>query len=131
MGVDVVKLMKLFEATLDVLQKNKLKLILESFVFFFRFQKDVFGANEASRVTFAKMKDPKDEDNNPAWLKEANFVAVNLNKLGQGQQVQMIFSNKELGEIGVVSKKDALSTLEEFFEREKDNTDQQQNQPTQ
>ena len=42
----------------------------------------IYGAPEGSRVTFAKMRDPDDEDNTPGWLKEANFMATNLTKLG-------------------------------------------------
>ncbi len=122
MAVNVVKLVKLFEAALDVLQKNKLKMLVEggNFVFFFIFSNDVFGAGEGSRVTFAKMKDPQDTDNNPGWLKEASFTASNLTKMGQGVQLQMLFTSRDVPNLEVISKDEALSTLEAFFQQEKD-----------
>ncbi len=127
MAVNVVKLVGLFEAALDVLQKNKLKMLVEggNFVFFFVYLNDVFGAGEGSRVTFAKMKDPQDVDNNPGWLKEATFTAHNLTKMGQGVQLQMLFTQRDLPQVEVISKEEALSNLEEFFQQEKDQEGQQ------
>ncbi len=111
----------LWEAALDDLQKKKLKMILEgsNLLFFFRYENDIFGASEGGRVTFAKMKDPGDEDHTEGWLKEANFMATNLTKLGQGQQQQMIFGIKDLHKIDVLTKEEAFDQLEEFFEKEK------------
>jgi hypothetical protein len=108
-----------WEAALSHIQKNQLKMILESgqMILFFRYKGDVFGAGEGSRVTFAKMKDQKDEDHTPGWLKEANFMATNLTKLGQGQQQQMIFGAKELPLIDIMTKDEAYNQLEEFFEK--------------
>jgi len=112
----------MWEAALDAQQRNKLKMMLDggNLIFYFRYQNEVYGAPEGSRVTFAKMKDPNDEDYSPAWLKETNFMATNLTKLGQGQSGQTIFGEKELKSIDVLTKDEAMSALEEFFEKEKD-----------
>jgi len=111
----------MWEAALDDQQKKKLKMMLDSgsLIFFFNYQNEVFGASEGSRVTFAKMKDPDDEDHTPGWMREANFMATNLTKLGQGQQSQMVFNEKDLKAIDVLSKEEAYDALEEFFEKEK------------
>ncbi len=111
----------MWEAALDDVQKKKLKMILDggNLLFFFRYENDIFGASEGSRVTFAKMKDPDDEDHTEGWLKEANFMATNLTKLGQGQQQQMIFGMKDLHKIDVLTKEEAFAQMEEFFEKEK------------
>jgi hypothetical protein len=116
---------KMWDEALDSAQKNKLKMMLDggTLILFFRYEEDVFGAPESSRVTFAKMKDENDEDHTPGWIKEANFMATNLTKLGQGSQQQMIFYNKDLPKIDVLSKEEAYESLEEFFEKEKDEKD--------
>ena len=109
------------ETALDVIQKNKLKLMLDggSFVFFFLFNNEVYGGDEMSRVTFARMKNPDKEDG-AGWSKEANFVGTSINKLGQNQQQQMIFTDKDLSKIEIISKEEAFSQLERFFEKEKE-----------
>ena len=128
---DGKNLASFLEAALDVIQKNKLKLMLDggNLAFFFLFGNEIYGAGEGSRVMFAKMKDPEDEDHSPGWLKEANFVATNLNKLGQGIQHQMIFSDKDLTKIEVISKEEAFSSLERFFEDEKESKQDSQERP--
>lgn len=111
-----------WESALSDQQKKKLQMILDNgnLILFFRYKDEVYGAGEGSRVTFAKMKDPADEDHTAGWLKEASFMATNLTKMGQGQTSQMIFSEKDLKDIDVLSKEEAYSALEEFFEKEKD-----------
>ena len=110
----------LWEAALDDQQKKKLKMMLDGggLIFYFRYKDEVYCAPEGSRVTFAKMKDPDDEDHTPGWLREANFMATNLTKMGQGQQVQTIFGEKDLKDVDVLSKEEAYDALEEFFEKE-------------
>lgn len=116
---------KMWGEALDHAQKNKLKLMLDGsgMILFFIYKDEVYGAPEGSRVTFAKMMDEEDEDNTPGWKSEANFMAQNLTKLGQGQQVQMIFSEKDLPLIDVITKEEAFEQLEEFFEKEADETE--------
>lgn len=115
-------LRNIWEAALDAAQKNKIKMILEngSSIFFFRYEKEIYGASEGARVTFAKMKDETDDDHTQGWMKEACFTALNLTKLGQGQQVQMVFFAKDLGKIDVLTKEEAYDALEDFYEKEKD-----------
>jgi hypothetical protein len=117
----------LWEAALSDQQKNKLKMMLDggNLVFYFRYQNEVYGAGESSRVVFAKMKDPTDEDHTPGWLKETNFTATNLTQLGQGSASQMLFTDKELNKIDVLSRDEAMNALEEFFEKERNKNGEQ------
>lgn len=109
----------LWECLLSDQQKNKIKVMLDSneFIFYFKYQNEIYAGSEGNRVTFAQMKNP-DKDN-PGWAKEANFMATNLNKLGLGEQTQMVFGHKELSSIEIISKDQAYKTLEKFFEKEK------------
>lgn len=81
------------------------------FILFFTFEKNLFGASESARVTYAKMKDKDDEDNTPGWRKEASFTATNLNKLVKGEDCRNIFYFKDLSKMKVVSDKKKIKKL--------------------
>ena len=85
---------------------------------FFRFQGSIYGAPESSRVTFANMRHPNEDDGD--WLRDASFTATNLFKLGQGKQEQVMFGKKELNSIDILSKEQARHDLEEYFSKLKD-----------
>jgi hypothetical protein len=80
------------------------------FVFFFEFEKSVYGAPEDSRIVFAKLKHP-DEDMVGKAKEEANFIAVNLDKIIEGQGTQRIFGIKDVGKIHVIDKETAAEKL--------------------
>lgn len=110
-----------WETALSDIQQKKLRMLFDggNLLFFFRYDNDVFGAPELSRVTFAKLKDSGDEDNTPGWRKEASFTATNLTKLASGMQQTMLFTDKDVSKIDVLSKDEAMRALEESLEREK------------
>lgn len=94
-------------------KRNRLRMLLDgsNLLFFFRYKGDIYGASEASRVTYAKLKDPQDEDNTLAWRKEVNFTATNLNRCIDGEDNQTVFSNKDLKDIHVMSDKSQIEKM--------------------
>src|SRR6185312_12804363 len=63
---------------------------------FFKFEKDIYGCGEESRLVFAKLK-AADKDVHPAWHKEAGFLAMNLNHdLQDGEFLKRIFYKKDI-----------------------------------
>jgi hypothetical protein len=87
----------------------------EEFVMFFK--KDggapggfVYGGTEDSRLTFAKIKNP-DEDTSDEWVKDANFMAVNLTKALKGSKVHNLFSKKDIKSIEIIDREEAEKLL--------------------
>lgn len=97
----------------DEVKRNRAKMIVENsnLIFFFTCRKELYGCEESSRVTYAKMVDPKDEDNTEGWLKEANFNALNLYKCVNGEQSETIFGEKDLKDIDVITDKKKVENM--------------------
>jgi hypothetical protein len=95
----------------EELDKNKIKVLMssEEFVMFFKKDNTIYACDENNRLIFAKIKVP-DEDSGE-WLKEANFMAVNLTKGLKGEKLQNLFSNKDLKSIKVISEEKAEEIL--------------------
>lgn len=86
---------------------NEKQSVLDDFIFFFKHKDKVYGASESSRLTFAKMKDKKDEDGkNPKWVAAANFVANDLK-----EKSQTVFGKKDLEDIKVIDREKAEKML--------------------
>jgi hypothetical protein len=77
--------------------------------FFFTLNDEVYGGTEDSRLAFARMKSPEEEDK--AWAKESTFIGINLKKLVNGNKEQKIFSQSDLKKIKPISKKDAFKNI--------------------
>jgi len=93
--------------------KDKIHSLLDSpsFVFYFTRGKDIYGAPEESRVTFARMK-TKDEDMPEGWEDEATFMGINLTKVVRNEGGnQSVFSNKDLKKIKIIDKEKAYKNL--------------------
>lgn len=108
-----LKLIEAWEkARISDQKKNQITLLVDgqNFVFFFEYHNDIFGAPEASRVTFARMKNPDDESPQ-GWVQDANFMAVNLSKAIFGQPVQQIFKDSDIHEIHVINDKNKVSEM--------------------
>ena len=91
--------------------KNQVKTLLasEDFVMYFKKNGDVYACGEESRLTFARIKNPNDDDMVDL---ESNFMAVNLTKgLKNNTKVQNIFSNKDVKSIKIISEEEAEKTL--------------------
>ena len=77
--------------------------------FFFTLDDNVYGGTEDSRLAFARMKSPEEEDE--SWVKDATFIGINLEKLEQGHKEQKIFSKSDLKKIKPISKENAFRDL--------------------
>lgn len=96
---------------------SKIKSLIEGrgLILFFKKGDDIFGCSEDSRVLFAKMKNPEDDEDLPKnWEDDASFSANNLSRAVRGETTQSIFSKKDLKEIKVIDKEEAESALLEL-----------------
>jgi hypothetical protein len=83
----------------------------DSLIFFFKKDKEFFGAPEDSRVIFAKLKSP-DEDVTKAWDTEASFMAINLSRMIEdGNPSKRIFYKKDMKNMEVIDKKEVEKEL--------------------
>ncbi len=82
----------------------------EGYILFFKKDGNIFGADEDSRVVFAKIKNP-DEEMPTNWEEEANFSAHNMNKMLRGEPGEHVFSKKDLKEMEVVDRETVLKDL--------------------
>jgi len=110
---DVQYFMEMWEeASKEEFVKNQIRTLLtgQDFVMFFKKDGAIYGCEEDSRLTFAKIKVP-DEDSKGEWSKEANFLGVNLTKGLKGDRVHNLFSKKDIKSIEVIDKDEAEKTL--------------------
>lgn len=91
------------EAISDMLDKRGM-------ILFFKKGDEIFGAPEESRLVFAKMKS-NDEDMPATWKDEAKFIACNLIKSIIGQHVENLFGMKDLNDLNLIDRDDAVSEL--------------------
>lgn len=89
---------------------DALKSILDGFIMFFKKGDEFFGADEESRIVFARMKNP-DEEMPEGWEDEANFSAINLNKVMNKEPAQHVFGKKDIKNIKIVDSEEVLKEL--------------------
>lgn len=91
--------------------------LTDQFVFFFKKDKNYYGADESSRVIFARMKNP-DKDSGASWRKNASFSAINLK-----DSKQYIFNYSDLKSIKIIDKEEAekQSKIDVHFVKLSDN----------
>lgn len=98
---------KIFQEGKDDQKRNKIKSLLDgqNLIMFFTKDNKLFGAPEESRIVFAKMMNPKgDEDMPDNWEDAANFMAFDLMNALAGQNTGNIFSAKDLPLIKVLDR---------------------------
>jgi len=93
-------------------KKNRIKALIEGgpLILFLKHKDsgDIFGADEDSRVVFARMKHPS-KDEPPEWADEASFMVNNMSKLLNGEaDHNSIFGKKDLSKLDVLEDKDSL-----------------------
>jgi hypothetical protein len=95
----------------DYVQSEKAEEVLsdDSLCMYFTMGDDVFGAPEESRLVFAKIKDPKDEDR--PNLKDAMFSAIDLLRVMHGEKIERMFGMKDLPKIKVIDKETLAKLL--------------------
>jgi len=111
-----------FRSLLDTWDENlssdKITTMLEDngFVLFFTKEKEVFGATEDGRLTFARMKNP-DHDEPAKYMKEATFSATNLTKAVEGEQTKTVIGYRDLPQIKIISEDEAEKLLKKHAEK--------------
>jgi hypothetical protein len=98
------------EADEDHKRQIQTLLSTEEFVMFFKKDGSIYGGTEDSRLTFAKIKNP-DEETSDEWVKDANFMAVNLTKALKGSKVHNLFSKKDVKTIEIIDREEAENLL--------------------
>jgi hypothetical protein len=91
---------------------DAVKLFKESDLCLF-FKKDgvIYGAAEASRITFARIKNPETKEDED-WKKEATFTAYDLED-SQGQEKKLVsFSHSDIDKIKLISQEQAEKELD-------------------
>lgn len=102
-----------FRELLDTWDNNesklKAKVLLEDngLVFFFKKDKNLYGATENNRLIFARMKNPDKEDKE--WAKEASFTALDLENKELSKN---IFTKKDLEKIEIIDQESAEKQLQ-------------------
>lgn len=93
-------------------EANKINNFADShgLVLFFKKGEEYFGASEDARVVFAKLKKP-DDDVNDGWEDEANFSAINLTKLVNGNISQHVFSKNDIKNIKIMERDKVIENL--------------------
>jgi len=87
--------------------EREIKHLLDgNLVLFFNKDNEYFGCPEESRLVFAKIKTP-DEDDEPSFADEAAFLAINLSKAMNDAEDEMpkrLFYKKDLNNIKLMDK---------------------------
>lgn len=87
------------------------RLMLESeLCLFFKKGGRLYGTAEAGRITFARMKNPEN-DEDKAWRKEATFTAYDLEDTSKGEEKTSVFGLADLPDISTVSEERAKKML--------------------
>jgi hypothetical protein len=89
-----------------ILHEDHVQKILDDYIFFFKHGKEIYGADEGSRIIFSKMKEGVG-----TWMKEANFSAVDLKKKLKNEDSQRVFGQKDLKDIKVLDNKEVQKLL--------------------
>lgn len=77
------------------------------------FKKDgvLYGTTESGRITFARMKNPESKEDRD-WMKDATFVAYDLEKTASGEKSMSVFGHGEARKAEIVSQDEAEKELE-------------------
>jgi len=93
---------------------NHIRLLVDgqNFVFYFKFEGDIYATHEPQRVTFARMKNPSDDDDIDLGFEQAHFKAFNLTKALSGKMASPdIFYKDDIDRVEIVDRDEALGTL--------------------
>lgn len=78
---------------------------------FFKKEKEIYGATENSRITFARMKNPESKEDED-WKKDATFVAYDLEKTEGDNKSISVFSSEDVSKLKVITMDQAEKELE-------------------
>ena len=94
-------------------KQGKVKNIIDgkNLIMFFKKGDSIFGAPEESRIVFARMKNPDDDDMPEDWGDDASFSAFDLVKALGGDGVENLFSLKDLPDIDIITRDEIEHSL--------------------
>lgn len=102
------------QALLKEALEDKVHAIVNSPGLSFLFSRDgiIYGGGESARVTFAKLKSRKKEDEIAGWKDDADFMAVKLLSVVNGDEPShSVFTKKDLSNIKVLDPEEAKQKL--------------------
>jgi len=94
-------------------KQDKVKNIIDGkgLIMFFQRNGSFYGAPEESRIVFARMKNPDDDDMPEDWGDDASFSAFDLVKALGGDGVENLFSLKDLPDIDIITRDEIEHSL--------------------
>ncbi len=101
-----------FRQLLDLWDHNLNKQKIESFidtndlVIFFKKDEQIYAGGEDARMMFARLKSPEDKSDS-----DSGFTALNFAEAVKGNNVQQVFSAKDLPNIEIISQEDAIDSI--------------------
>lgn len=90
------------------IESEQLDTIFDKYLFFFKKDGEIFGAPEESRLVYARLKNP-DEDE--SWVEDADFSAFDLKAELNGETKQKIFNKKDINSIEIVNPEELKKIL--------------------
>lgn len=119
---DFRSLMDQWDEAVEKQEIRDIKSMVEGndFVLFFTKEGRIFGAPEESRLTFARMKVPDEEEDDPNWLKEATFMAINLSRALEGERAEAVFGWNDMNKIKIIDVEEAIKKLVDESNKIKD-----------
>ena len=93
----------------DMLEEN-------DFVVYFKRGNEIFAASEDGRLTFARMKNP-DDDDPEGYMKEATFSVTNLTQAVEGEKSETVFGIKDLPKLKIICQEAAEKFLKKQAEK--------------
>jgi hypothetical protein len=86
-------------------REGRIKMLIygQNFIFFFRYEDDIYGGSEEARLTFASMKKNKSED--------MVFGATNLTSSLKGEPGEEFFRPEDIDKIAILNSKSAEISL--------------------
>lgn len=106
------RLMDLWDASLvEEERESAVRSLIDGqgLILFFRRGGDIFGAPEESRMTFAKLKAPDEDDEFVG--DDANFLALNLLDALSGRNTQNVFGAGDLPKLTVIDREECEKLL--------------------
>lgn len=106
---DFRNLMDTWDVHLAMQEMDQVHALLNGngFVFFFKKKGELFGTGEDGRLTFARMKNPDDDDP----VEDASFTAISLDAAVNNEKKKVIIGHKELNDVKVMDREDVYAEL--------------------
>ena len=110
--METLNFIQLWKEQLNQENKEKIKKLIENELsLFFEYEKEIFGADEDARLTFAKLKIP-DEDYHPSWDEAASFLAINITRgLKEENIPKKMFYKKDIKKIKIVNDEEVKKII--------------------